>query len=572
MNFKKSFLFVLLMIFTLGHASCSSNNDYIEPINNESFRLSCIEDVANEDGVMSYKVVAPYTDTYLFSLANSNSPIKSFSIYKDEKRIATGDDELEIDLIKGEEYIIKVVSEPNQKFVLNTKALNNLITYPYDTLKPVEVNYRDSNSDPLTSSIIEYTKREGGTYIYSNNPEMIPNQSVNTAFIKDKGLTGDVFMTFEHANWAGVNMYLGYELKNETNKDVYITVTNIGYQAGGTWFGQLAWYDYYNTQFELPEDYFSGPSIISSKYSHLDYAYQKYEPRIFQPTTYRLPANESFFVIGGTTKNAYNKINVDKSANKRLAPNLCANGNVRFLVTGGEVTGTFYSYTNYNELDLEKDAVGYKVGGYSAQYCGIANHAGVIDSQIGWEFNDFTPTKTLPVTYTNVYDTNVPKQTTPYKEYNNTEHLHENVTTWMTHLNPQNDRRAVGSDMVEFICKDENGNNVVIDNYHADGNGNPANTANWMIEYQEHFTFINSGENDRTIKINYKDHGTLAMMVRDTLTGSLIETYYSCGLGGDSITYQCEINIPASSSVQISLCYSLVACSYGSVNHWVSLE
>ena len=40
---------------------------------------------------------------------------------------------------------------------------------------------------------------------------------------------------------------------------------------------------------------------------------------------------------------------------------------------------------------------------------------------------------------------------------------------------------------------------VIIDNYHADGCGEPANTANWMIEYQEHFTFINQGDTDRKI-------------------------------------------------------------------------
>ena len=82
----------------------------------------------------------------------------------------------------------------------------------------------------------------------------------------------------------------------------------------------------------------------------------------------------------------------------------------------------------------------------------------------------------------------------------------------------------------------------------------------------------NSGNKERTIKINYKDHGTLTMMVRDTKTGELIETYYTCGLAGDAISYVYEIKVPANSSVQVSMCYSLVACSYGSVMHWVTLE
>ena len=572
MKKSKILMSFLLMALALVPAACddeeSTKNEYVAPLNQEAFRLSSIKDISDADGVMSYKVYAPYTDTFQLK----SSTVNSITVFKGEDELATSDTEINIDLVKDEVYTVKVVAEANTDFSITTKALNNLITYPYDTATPVEISSTSSSTDPLKAANIEYTKREGGTYIYSNNPEMIPNQSVNTAFIQDKNLTGDVFMTFEHANWTNSAMYLGYELKNETDHDVYITVTNIGYQTSGTWFGQLAWYEYYNTQFKLPDDYFQAPGVISKKYANLDYAYQNYKPRVFQPTTYRLPAGEKFFVIGGTTKNTYNEINVDKTANEKVGPKLCANGNVKFIVTGGSVTGTFYAYNNQKKLQEITEPVGYKVGGYAAQYCGTGYHAGIVEANIGWEFNDKTKAQQLPVTYTNYYDDNVPNQTTPYKEYNNTTHLHENVTSWMTHLNPQNDHRAVGTDMVEFICTDEHGNKVVIDNYHADGNGNTANTANWMIEYQEHFTFTNSGNKERTIKIYYKDHGTLSMLVRDTKTGELIETYYTCGLGGDAVSYVYEVTVPANSSVQVSMCYSLVACSYGSVMHWVTLE
>lgn len=548
--------------------SSIEDNGYIPPMNEQAFRLSSLREIADDDGIMSYKVYSPYTDTFEIK----GTYIKEVAIYHNEQLLGKEVEELRIDLEKDEIYVLKVTATPNDDFKINVKAIENVITYPYDLLDPEEVVHSNSSKDPLIAANIEYNKRMGGTYIYSNNPEMIPTKSVNTAFIKDEGLSGDIFMTFEHANWTSSQMYLGYELKNEGDEDVYITVTNIGYQAGGTWFGQLAWYDYYNTQFDLPEDYFSGPGLISSKYSGLDYAYQNYKPRIYQPTTYRLPAKEKFFVIGGTTKNTYNKIDVGDTANQRLAANKCANGNVRFLVTNGSVTGTFYAYTGPDKLESITEAVGYKVGGYSAQYCGIANHKGVIDTNVSWEFNDSTPNKTLPVSYTNYYDNNVPKSTTPYKEYNNTEHEQLNKTRWMTHLNPQNDHQAVGSDMVDFSCTDEHGNKVVIDSYHADGNGNTANTANWMIEYQEQFTFINSGNKDRTIKINYKDHGTLTMIVRDTKTGALLETYYTCGQAGDNPSYTYQLTVPSNSDIQVTMCYSLVACSYGSVLHWVTLS
>ena len=571
MKKRKLLLPILLVALLLVPSACDENEDSTPDatLNEEAFRLSSIKDISDEDGIMTYKVYAPYTDT--FQLKSSN--VSSITVYQGDKKLATSANEVNVDLVKDEVYTVTVVTEPNKNFSLNTKAINNLITYPYDTAKPVEITKSNTDSDPLKAANIEYTKREGGTYIYSNNPEMIPSNKVNNAFIQDKNLTGDVFMTFEHANWTNnTSLYLGYELKNETDHDVYVTVTNIGYQAGGTWFGQLAWYNYYNTQFKLPDDYFSSPGVISKKYAFLDYAYSNYKPKIFQPTTYRLPAGEKFFVIGGTTKNTYNEINVAKTANIKLNPKSCANGNVKFIVTGGSVTGTFYAYNNQKKLQEITEPLGYVTGGYAAQYCGIAHHAGIIESNIGWEFNDKTKAQTLPVSYTNYYDENVPNQTTPYKEYNNKAHENKNVKNWMTHLNPQNDHRAVGTDMVDFICTDESGKNVVIDSLHADGNGNTANTANWMIEYQEHFTFTNSGNKERTIKIYYKDHGTLTMMVRDTKTGDLLETYYTCGLAGDPHSYVYEIKVPANSSVQVSMCYSLVACSYGSVVHWVTLD
>ena len=49
-----------------------------------------------------------------------------------------------------------------------------------------------------------------------------------------------------------------------------------------------------------------------------DYAYQNYSPKIFQPTTYRLPAGEYFYVIGGTTSDAYNNIDFNNQPVQKL--------------------------------------------------------------------------------------------------------------------------------------------------------------------------------------------------------------------------------------------------------------
>ena len=558
---------------TSGESSLSDEptppDDPVEEL--DGFRLSSIDDVTDENGVRSYTVYAPYTDTY--SLVGKD--VKRITLKKDGEIVAKGTD-FKVDLEQNAVYTLEVETEDaNADFKITTTAENHLVTLPYDVPEKNDpIEYDVYGNDKLTAAEVNYIKRAGGTYIYSNNPEQFGAQHVGKAFMRNEGLTGEVYVTFEHANYSGNNVYLGYQLKNDTDHDVYITITNVGYQWIGTWFGQLAWYDFYNTSFELPADYLNANGGITSKYAHLDYAYKNYQPRVYQPTTYRLPAGEYFWVIGGTSADAYRNINVDNSANHHVNNIRCANGNVKFTVTGGEVTGTMYCYNNAEQVKKEPAALGYVAGNYAQQYSGIAYHHGVIDNYMEWTFGDDDKAGRLPVTYTNRYADYVPSVGSPYKEFNNKDHV-VNSTTWMTHLNPQNNHQAVGMDMVEFIWHASNGAEIVIDNYHADGSGAPANTANWMIEYQDHFTFVNQGDQDRTITLHLRDHGTLAILVRDSLTGEVLEDSYTAGLGENSSVfsnYQYQLTVPAHSVKQVTLDYLLVACSYGSVIHAVEMK
>lgn len=536
-----------------------------------AFRISSIDDFVDETGTRSYKVYAPYTDTYTIE----GEGVTGITLTQEETVIAEGMDGLNVALNEDGVYTLTVKAEAKADFKITVTADNHVITLPYDLPEnnaPIE--YDVYGNDELVAAEVNYIKRAGGTYIYSNNPEQFAAQHVGKAFMRNEGLVGDVYVTFEHANYSGSNAYLGYQLKNNTDHDVYITVTNVGYQWTGTWFGQLAWYDFYNTSFKLPADYLNENGSITSKYSGLDYAYKNYEPRIYQPTTYRLPAGEYFWVIGGTSADAYRNINVDNSANRHVNPVRCANGNVKFTVTGGEVTGTMYCYTNASQVKAEPKALGYVAAGYAQQYSGIGNHHGVIDNYMEWTFGDDDKSGMLPVTYTNYYSNYIPSSAPAFNKYNSFPHVN-NTTSWMTHLNPQNDHRAVGMDMVEFIWHDQNGKKIVIDNEHADGGGQPANTANWMIEYQDHFTLINQGDTDRTVVLHLRDHGTLAILVRDGESGEVLEASYTAGLGENSgvfSNYTYEITVPAHSVKQITLDYLLVACSYGSVIHAVELK
>ncbi len=541
--------------------------------NTEVFRLSSIDDVTDESASRVYRVSAPYTDTYTLQSEDTSS----ITLYDGGAVLAQDASSLEAELQEGAEYTLEIrTSEPETRFSLHTEAKEHRITLPYDVAEPTDVTnitLTSDGEDPLVPAEVKYVPREGGTYIYSNNPEQFSFSHVGKAFMRNEGLTGEVYVTIEHANMSGRDAYLGYQLKNETDHDVYITITNVGYQWTGTWFGQLAWYDFYNTKFELPDGYYDKNGNVSKKYSSFpDYAYKDYEPRVYQPTTYRLPAGEYFWALGGTSADAYNNINVDNSADHPVNPVRCANGNVKFTVTGGEVTGTMYCYSDVKQLDENEPQLGYVAEGYAQQYSGIAHHHGVIDNYMTWTFNDETKDGSLPVTYTNYYDDNLPSKTAPFAAYDSTAHTTKRATTWMTHLNPQNNHQAVGMDLVEFIWVDDDGNEIVIDNDHADGAGLPANTANWMIEYQDHFTLVNQGDTERSVKLSLKDHGTLAMLARDSVTGKVYEAAYTMGLCEDGTTYSCRINIPPHSVKQITLDYLLVACSYGSVTHFATLS
>ena len=540
-----------------------------QAINTEAFRLSGVTDVTDASGKAAYTMTAPYTDTYTFSSIDT----KAIALFDGGRQIASGDGTLTADLTEGGVYTLQVqTDEGGDLFEVQAEAANHLITLPYDIGTPVDTSAFSTESDgadPLTPATIDYIKRAGGTYIYLNNPEQINPAQVNQAYLRTPDLTGEVYVTLEHANYSSAPLYLGYQLKNDGDSDVYVTVTNVGYQAGGTWFGQLAWCDFYNLAFDLPKDYLKG-GAITQKYATFDYAYQDYQPRVFQPMTYRLPAGEYFYVIGGTTEDAYLGLNVDNSANKPLGNIKCANGNVKFTVTGGSVTGTLYAYNDVEAVKENPEAIGYRTGGYAAQYLGTAPHHGVIDNDVVWTFSDETANGRLPVSYTNRYDDNLKAVSAPYAAYNSTDHKVESATSWMTHLNPQNNNKAVGMDMVDFACTDEKGNEVVIDNDHADGAGDPANTANWMIEYQDHFTLVNQGDKDRQVKLTLADHGSLAMLVRDE-NGEVLKTRLTTGLAEKTYSYAYTVTVPAHTIKQLTLDYVLVACSYGSVTHWATL-
>jgi len=549
-----------------------SGNNTVTLMDN-AFRLSSISDITDSTGTATYDVIAPYTDTYTLTCSNA----KSIKLYYNATVVASGTSSVTASLTKGKGYTLEIkTSYRNTSFNLTTVAKNNQVTLPYDVATPINTSgfsLSSTQSYAMTATPINYQKRDNGTYVYCNNPEMIPYNGLGDAFIRNEGLTGEVYVTFEHSNKTGYYIYLGYQLKNEGDSDVFITVTNVGYQTSGSWYGQKAWYDFYNTSFCLPDDYFT-----NSVYDNSEYLFENYTPRVFQPITYRLPAGKSMYVVGGTTSDAYRNINVGSTANKSIAPSACVNAAVKFAVTGGSVTGTLYCYNRTSQVASNPAQTGYRVDNnsnghsFGLQYQGIADHAGVIDSYFTWQFNDNIGSGMLPVSYSTDYDSNAGSYHTPYSAYSNKTYNYPRATTWCTHINPQTVHNAVGTDMVEFTCYDVNGVKRVIDNNHADGTGYLANTGNWMIEYQEHFTFVNQGSRDRKLILHYQDNGALAMLVRDSKTGNVIQADFPVGGPQTGYNYTYDVVVPAHSVKQITMDYLLMPMSAGTVSHMVTID
>ncbi len=540
-----------------------------EPVAENAIRLSSITDVADSTKVRSYDVYAPYTDSYTIT---ANSYVSKVEIYSGDTLIASGTS-LNVSLQENVGYTLTVTAKyANFSYSVTVVADNHEVTLPYDVAEPKDTSGISPNNNKaytVAASNMNYTKREGGTYVYCNNPEIIDYNTIGDALMRNEDLTGDVFVTYEHSSYTSTSFYLGYQVKNNGDSDVYITITNVGYQTSGSWYGQYAWYDFYNTSFQLPD---------SSTYNNSNYLFYDYTPRVFQPITYRLPAGKYMYVVGGTSSDAYNNINVDGTANQKIYKGDCANAAVKFTVTGGSVTGTMYCYSSTSQVKKEPAQTGYRVDNnykghsYGLQYQGSADHHGVIDCYFDWTFNDEIGSGMLPVNYVNYYDVNNASITTPYAAYNDIAYTHNRKYEWVTHINPQDVKTAVGKDMVAFTCVDTDGVTRVLDIAHADGTGNFGNFGNWMIEYQEHFTLVNQGSKDRTITLHYGDNGALLMLPRDSQTGEVLQADFPVGGDTVGINYTYTITVPAHSIKQITMSYLLMPMSAGTVTHMATIE
>ena len=316
-----------------------------------------------------------------------------------------------------------------------------------------------------------------------------------------------------------------------------------------------------------------------------------YKSEYRQPITYRIPKGEYIYVMGGTTKDSYQNINVFNSADIVLNYG-CGNGAVLFNVTGGTAEGSFLIYDdddaktiNESKYVKNKEIYGHVNMDdnfqYGSQYAGYDNCHGVVDSDLTWTFNDKTPSQTLPVTYQNNYFKPYAVGT-PYSKITEFQTItHNNAKFWATHYNPNNNKTAVGTDMTNYITKDHLTKEDIILGYeYLDGRGENANIGNWMIDYIDTFTLVNQGDTDRTFTYNLTHTGVILAFVRDE-NGFVSTKYtpqYQVALHfssyGDAVYnyFSYSITVPAHSIIRFSVDYNLCANATGYIKHEAILK
>lgn len=540
--------------------------------------LSGFEDITDSSGKCSYTMVAEFDATYTFTCDKA----VNLTVETTDGEYHAAGKRLEAPVTAGDMVTVTVETEDGgEKFLLEATPDVRTKRLPYEANFTVDASTLDLEGDPSKvpeATKIEYTKREGGTYVYLNNPEKLQAADVGQAILRDESLHGDVQVTWEHSNYTGQYIYLGYQLKNEGNEDVFVTVTNSGYQTTGEWLGQQSWSDYYNYKFDLPADYFEKNGMVAEKYIGQDFI--DYTPRVFQPTTYRIPAGEYIYVLGGTSADAYNNTNVAGTADKMVAPGKCTNAVAKMFITGGTVTGTFYCYTKAEQVEAEPEEQGYIVmrdgTQFGWQYKGVDYHQALIESNPVFVVNDKVAAGTsLPVTYENNYDKGARfRAKNAYDAYENDTHTQQG-RGWCTNINPQNGRKGVGTDMSTFECVTTDGETVVIDNDHADGTVAPSNLGNWMIDYHDNMTLVNQGDSPRTFTINKHASGALMAYVADPEGNVLATKCTIVPMDGNSTNMQWEIysvEVAPHTAVQLTVSFMLMGNSSGNVNHWITVE
>ena len=584
---KKNKLFcVLLSAFVVLQGCKTSKEEENITMKNQVNEVSLygghIQDDSGENAHKVYKVKTFVKDKYYMD----SSANEAFNIYDAKgKLLKENGYGQEIDIEKNKTYFIEVKTKnPYESIDITFNPIHNKVVTPYEINSSINASKYSTKSlkeDPLQAAKVNMVQRKGGTYLYSNIPERMPKEVLNTVIMRNPNLTGECFMTFEHQNQTGVEgIYMGYRIKNVEDHDIYVTVMNVGYQTTDSWLGDRSWKDYYGVRFDVDESKFRTDTFMYDNKEYTAQEWQKaylnfdydYVPNPIEPITYKLPAGKHMYVIGGTTKDAYNQINVNNTANIGINLGHCVNGNVRFNITNGKAVGDLCVYKDLGLINNSQVRVQnlrkYDNDDFGGR-CGSSPIHGVIDNNVVWEFNDESYVGELPVTYQNYYADKLKDSYEPFEQVTGCTYHTIEGTRWYTHLSAQLNHKHCGTDMVDMhtFLGDQP---VTLSNYIANPTGQIWDFGNWMIEYQENCLFVNHGNENKKIRYYLRNSSSIFYMIKDK-DNNIIKsgaTVDLCSKGQEVF----EMIIPPHTKKEITVQFVLPANTAGNVEHYVKLQ
>ncbi|MDE7296422.1 MAG: hypothetical protein K2N84_04075 [Clostridia bacterium] len=591
---KGALLLASAFILCAASACGGGNNTPKQPVGADlpEVRFSSFYTV-EKSGSCTVKMRVPFTDTYTVKFSDKYVSRVVLRSEADATLVDTAE-EFEISLTEGQ-LVYADVTTVNGKVRLNITAKEHQSQLPFelgDLPDAASFSTQSANpsADPLTAATVNYKKRDDTLYVYCNAPEALLEKPevINHCITRQDVSDQSVYFTFEQqSDKLGRSVFYGYRVRNTGTDDMYVTLKNIGFQraGSGSYHGEQEWTHFYNTQFKLPDMSVLNESQMANWKAFFNFA-GNYITLNYQPVTYRVPAGEYIYVLGGTTEDAYGNFNVGNTANLAVNGN-CQNGAVLFDVVG-QAEGAYYVYDDYHKVlpgtEGGDDHLGITDSKYGAVHTG--HDVGyVVDNQSVWTFNDATPAQQLPVTFTNYYSDEIQAQLAEKivptgaigEKIPSTEHV-QNRTNWITNMNVQTTPEAVGTDMTSFHTKGPDGQDIIVGCDWFDTRGKLANLGNWMKDYQEGYTFVNQGDTERELTVSVLATGAIVAFVRNP-DGSMVPgtekyyfTYGETGYGEKlDLGFRYTVKVPAHSVKQFVVEYNLMANSYGYVNHFVTL-
>ena len=223
---------------------------------------------------------------------------------------------------------------------------------------------------------------------------------LNKALIRNQFSDKEIFFTMEHRSYVKKKTYIGYQIRNIGETDLFVTIKNIGFHIGlHGWFGEKEWVDFYNTNFRINHErgYNKEEFKIINNEDEEKKVHEIYRTKYKPPTTYKIPPGNYFYVLGGTSSDAYNNINVFETADISFSDTII-NGAVLFDVKG-KAEGALFFYDDYKKIQEDnKSHVPYLTENENgAQYKGYEEYHGVVDGYAFWEFSDCNSSRYLQV-------------------------------------------------------------------------------------------------------------------------------------------------------------------------------